>query len=50
MPPYNAVLQQMNELHLIYVLLEVFLTVAAVGCKATALTLTQRVIGDTCGA
>lgn len=49
MPSSSVVLQQMNEMHFIYVLLEVFLTVAVV-CKATALTLTQRVLGDTCGA
>lgn len=50
MPPSYVALQQMNEMNSVYFLLEGFLTVAAVGRKATALTLTQRVLGDTCGA
>lgn len=56
MPPSYVALQQMNEMNFIYFLLEefylfsLFLTLAAVGCKATALTLSQMVLGNTCGA
>lgn len=56
MPPSYVALQQMNEMNFISFLLEefylfsLFLTLAAVGCKATALTLTQMVLGETCGA
>lgn len=50
MQPSYVDLQPMNEINFVYFLLAVFLTVAAVGCKPMALTLTQRVLGDTCGA
>lgn len=56
MSPSYIALQQMNEMNFIYFLLEefylfsLFLTLAAVGCKATAVTLTQMVLGETRGA